>query len=117
MAERAGDPAPAVYARLFARFPAMEPLFWRDTDGSIRGEMLAMALNCLLSLDGAYGANFIRAERLSHEGFEVPPEAFASFFPVVMETCREILGEAWTDAFQTAWDDRLRRISGLIAGA
>ena len=61
--------------------------------------------------------DFIRAERLSHEGFEVPPEAFASFFPVVMETCREILGEAWTDAFQAAWDERLRRISGLIAGA
>lgn len=117
MAERAGDPAPAVYARLFARFPDMEHLFWRDVNGAIRGEMLAMALNCLMDLDGPYGANLIRAERMNHEGFEVPAEAFASFFPVVMETCRDLLGEAWTPEFQAAWDARLQRIQGLIAAA
>ncbi|MGA0604640.1 globin [Phenylobacterium sp. VNQ135] len=115
MAERVGDPAPQIYARLFAAFPEVEPLFWRDANGSIRGEMLAVAIQCLLDLDGAYAENFIRAERVSHEGFDVPPEAFGRFFPVVMETCREILADGWTAETQAAWDERLRRIDALIA--
>ncbi len=102
-----------VYARLFATFPEMEAEFWRDTTGAVRGEMLAVAFQCLLDLDGGYGANLIRAERVNHEGFGVPPEAFQSFFPIVMETCREVLGEAWTAQTQAAWDERLRRIEAL----
>ncbi len=113
MAERVGDPAPAIYTRLFAAFPEMEPLFWRDTTGSIRGEMLAVAFQCLLDLDGSYAQNFIRAERVNHEGFGVSPEAFQSFFPIVMETCREVLGEGWSLETQAAWDERLRRIAAL----
>jgi hypothetical protein len=30
-----------------------------------------------------------------------------------METCRELLGDAWTDGTQAAWDERLRRIAVL----
>lgn len=111
-----GDPGPRIYARLFAAFPEMEPLFWRDTSGSIRGEMLAVAFQCLLDLDGSYAENFIRAERVNHDGFGVAPEAFQSFFPIVMESCREILGAAWTAETQAAWDERLRRIAALTLG-
>ena len=42
LAERLGDPAPAVYARLFGRFPEVEAEFARDVDGAVRGEMLAI---------------------------------------------------------------------------
>jgi len=93
----------------------MEAEFWRDTKGTVRGEMLAVAFQCLLDLDGSYAENFIRAERVNHEGFGVPPEAFASFFPVVMEACREALGADWTDEMQQAWDLRIGRISELVA--
>lgn len=116
VAEKVGDPGPRIYARLFAAFPDMEPLFWRDASGSIRGEMLAVAFQCLLDLDGAYAENFIRAERLNHDGFGVDPVAFQSFFPIVMETCREILADDWTGEMQTAWDQRLRRIAALTLG-
>lgn len=115
MAERVGDPAPLVYARLFAAYPDMQAEFWRDTTGAVRGEMLAVAFQCLLDLDGGYGANLIRAERVNHEGFGVPPDAFRSFFPIVMETCREVLAAEWTDEVAKAWTDRLRRIEDLIA--
>lgn len=118
VAERVGDPAPRIYARLFDELPETEALFWRDTKGDIRGEMLAVAFQCLLDLDGGYAANFIRAERMNHDGFEVPPKTFGRFFPIVMETCREILGETWTDEMQAAWEERLRRIEALVlAGA
>lgn len=93
----------------------MEAEFWRDTTGAVRGEMLAVAFQCLLDLDGSYGANLIRAERVNHEGFGVPPEAFASFFPIVMQACREALGADWTSDMQRAWDERLARVGGLMA--
>ncbi|WP_374470177.1 globin [Phenylobacterium sp.] len=113
MAERAGDPAPAIYARLFAEFPEAEALFVRDTRGAVRGEMLAVAFQCLLDLDGSYGANFIAAERVNHEAFGVAPEAFGRFFPIVRDVCRELLAGDWTPEIDAAWNLRLARVGRL----
>ncbi len=113
MAERAGDPAPAIYARLFAEFPDAKALFVGDTTGAVRGEMLAVAFQCLLGLDGGYGANFIAAERVNHDAFGVEADAFARFFPIVRDVCRELAGEGWTPAVDAAWDARLARIVPL----
>src|SRR6185312_16622259 len=98
LAERVGDPAPQVYARLFAAYPQMQALFVRDITGAVRGEMLAVTFECLLDIGGAgaYAANLIAAERVNHEGLGVPPEVFGGFFPLLAETCRELSGEAWT---------------------
>ncbi len=49
LAERVGDPAPLVYARLFARHPETEALFLMDAGGHVRGQMLAMAFELLLN--------------------------------------------------------------------
>ena len=117
VAERHGDPGPQIYARLFAAFPETEALFVRDTTGAIRGEMLAVTFQCLLDVtgSGAYAANLIRAERVNHEGVGVPPAAFAQFFPIVMETCRDLLGEAWTPQMDAAWADLLVELDAVIA--
>lgn len=117
LAERVGDPAPQVYARLFAEFPETEALFVRDTAGAVRGEMLAVAFACILDIgaSGAYAANLIAAERVNHEGVGVPPPAFARFFPIVAETCRELIGEAWTAEVDAAWAELLARLEAIAA--
>ena len=119
VAERHGDPGPQIYARLFAAFLETEALFVRDTTGAVRGEMLAVTFQCLLDVtgSGAYAANLIRAERVNHEGVGVPPAAFIRFFPIVMETCRELLGEAWTPEINAAWADLLAELDAVIASA
>jgi hemoglobin-like flavoprotein len=111
VAER-GDPAPAVYARLFAREPEMEALFVRDTDGSIRGNMLAEAITALIDFTGAnhYGANLFRAELVNHGHLGVPAANFVAFFAVMRDTFAEILGEGWTPEIDAAWRDVLERI-------
>jgi hemoglobin-like flavoprotein len=116
VAERAGDPTAQVYARLFAEHPQMEALFVRDTTGAVRGEMLAVAFACLLDVGGAgaYAANLIAAERVNHEGVGVPPEVFARFFPIVMETCRDLSGEAWSPEVGAAWEELLGRLTVAI---
>ena len=115
LAERAGDPRDQVYARLFREYPEMEALFVRDTTGAVRGEMLAVAFECILDMEGkgAYAANLIAAERVNHEGLGVPPEVFGGFFPLLAETCRELSGEAWTAEVEAAWAELLARIAAL----
>ncbi|WP_293677707.1 globin [uncultured Phenylobacterium sp.] len=108
LAERAGDPAAAIYARLFAAFPETEERFARDVTGSIRAEMLTMVFDCLMDPGGPYQANLVRAERVNHDGFGTPAEVFDRFFWIVMETCRDLLGPDWTPAFEAAWTTRIK---------
>lgn len=115
LVERVGDPASLVYARLFAVFPEVEAEFARDNDGAIRGEMLAVAFQSLLELDGAWGATLIRAEITNHDNFGVPPDRFSAFFGVLRDVCRDALGPAWTPDMDAAWTARLERIATLLA--
>ena len=107
VAERGGDPTAQVYARLFAEFPETEARFFRDVTGAIRAEMLTMVFDCLMDPGGPYQLNMVRAERVNHDGFGTPNEVFNRFFWIVMETCRELAGAAWTPAFEQAWRGRI----------
>ena len=116
VAER-GDPTEAVYARVFAAHPEMEPLFVRDTTGSVRGNMLTEALTALLDFADrdAYGSNMMRAEIVNHENLGVPPEVFAAFYRALRDTFAEMLGAAWTNDIDAAWNDLLARIESALA--
>lgn len=115
LVERAGDPAPIVYARLFARYPEVEALFIRDLDGAVRGEMLTKAIECALDLAGpnAYAANFIRCEVVNHEGVGVPSDVFPRFYEVAVDTFAELLGVDWTPAYEAAWRGIVARVAAL----
>jgi len=104
-ADRAGDLTPAVYERLFAQQPEMKPLFWRDTNHQVKGEMLARALEALLDFIGPrlYAHRLIQCEVVTHDGYAVPPLVFSTFFTIVSETVEEVCAEAWTPAMATAW--------------
>jgi len=112
LAERCGDPTPAVYARLFTENPEMEALFVRDTGGLVRGQMLSVVLESLLDFvtDRTYGANLIQIERVNHEGLGVPPAVFDTFFTTVVATCRDVLGADWTPAMDAAWTELLEEV-------
>jgi hemoglobin-like flavoprotein len=111
-----GDPTPLVYARLFARHPEMKPHFWRDGDDAIKGEMLARTFEAILDFVGErrYAAMMLGTEMITHEGYDVPREVFATFFATVRDTAREVLGAQWTDGFETAWSELLAEIDGYI---
>ncbi|KRB39899.1 MAG: globin [Pseudomonadota bacterium] len=116
VAERHGDPTEAVYRRLFSQSPEMAELFINDKTGAARGEMLSVVFETLLDFAGSssYGGNMVRAEIVNHENLGVPPRVFATFFGTVMETVRELLGEAWTPKVQAAWDHMLANLDALI---
>jgi len=104
-AEVVGDLTPRVYARLFVEHPDMEPLFWRDTNGSVKGEMLARVIEAILDFidKRAYADHLIQCEVITHDGYGVPPDVFATFFGTVAATIREAIGPAWTAETDRAW--------------
>lgn len=112
-----GEPAPHVYARLFASHPHMEALFIRDTSGDIRGNMLTEALTALLDFADrdTYGGNLMRAEIVNHENIGVPREVFAAFYATIRDTFADMLGTAWTNDIDAAWNELLSRIEFALA--
>jgi len=117
-AERAGDLTPRVYALLFQRQPAMEAHFFRDDDRSlIKGEMLMRVLEALLDFIGErrYADHMIECEVITHEGYDVPREVFATFFAIVAEVVREACGAAWTGAMEAAWRRTLADLENYVA--
>lgn len=116
VAERIGDPAGPVYARLFAQAPEMELLFVRDTQGLIRGQMLAVVFDTLLDFvgKGAYARGLILSELVNHNNLGVPAAEFASFFHTVRDVCREALGPDWTAETDTAWAELLAGLDAAI---
>jgi hemoglobin-like flavoprotein len=103
--ERAGDLTPTVYARLFERQPEMKALFFRDTSGIIQGEMLMRVFEAILDFIGSrrYADHLIQTEVVTHAGYDVPPNVFATFFGLVAEVVEEACGPAWTPAMADAW--------------
>ncbi|HEY4942068.1 MAG TPA: globin [Rhizomicrobium sp.] len=104
-AARCADLTPLVYARLFAQHPQMEALFWRDTSGAIKGEMLAKVFEAILDFiaERRYAAHLIQCEVVTHEGYDVPRETFRTFFATVAATIRDLLGPDWTTEIDGAW--------------
>ena len=115
--ELCDDPTPQVYARLFAAQPEMQALFWRDANGAIKGEMLSRVFSAILDFvgDRRYAGHMIGTEMVTHEGYDVPREVFATFFRTVGESIREILGDEWTAETEAAWAAMLADIDRFAA--
>ena len=118
LAERDIDPTERVYERMFERHPHMKPYFWRDTDGAIRGEMLSRTFAAILDFVGErrYADHMIGTEMITHEGYDVPREVFATFFAIVRDALRDLLGGDWTPAFEGAWTEMLAEIETFAQG-
>ena len=116
-AERGGDLTPIVYERLFARQPEMQALFWRDTNGSIKGEMLMRVFEAILDFIRArqFADHLIQTEVVTHAGYDVPPDVFATFFGLVAEVVEEACGPDWSPAMAAAWRRTLADLDHFVS--
>ncbi len=108
-AERCEDLTPLVYERLFRQSPEMVPLFWRDGNGLIKGEMLARVIEAIFDFVGErkYADHLIQCEVVTHAGYDVPPQVFATFFGTVAATLQALLGADWSPEIDAAWRELL----------
>jgi len=104
-AERGGDLTPIVYTRLFERQPEMKLLFARDANNAIKGEMLMRVFEAILDFIGErrYADHLIQTEVRTHDGYDVPPVVFATFFGLVAEVVQDACGPEWSPAMTDAW--------------
>jgi hemoglobin-like flavoprotein len=114
-AERAGDITPLVYAKLFARFPETEALF--SSNKAARGEMLAKVIDAIFDFLGprTYSNYMVQCEVVTHEGYGVPREIFATFFAIVADTLKDIAGKDWTPEMDASWRELLARLDWFVA--
>jgi len=116
-AERGGDLTPIVYSRLFERQPEMKVLFWRDATDAIKGEMLMRVFEAILDFIRArrFSDHLIQTEVITHAGYDVPPEVFATFFGLVAEVVQETCGPDWSPAMAQAWRRTLADLDYYVA--
>jgi hemoglobin-like flavoprotein len=106
LGERGVDPAPEVYARMFARWPETARLFFRDHDHAIRDHMLFEMIEAVLDMAGArnYARGYIATERVHHvDDLTVSDEAYLGLFGILRDVVRDGHGPAWTPAMAAAW--------------
>ena len=90
VAHHMGDPTATIYARLFELAPALRELFVRDTDGSVRGQMLQQVFDTVLDLvgDDRYASVLIGTEWVNHQNLGVPGDQFSLFFTAIIDSFR-----------------------------
>ncbi|MEQ1754250.1 MAG: globin [Micropepsaceae bacterium] len=111
-----GDPAADVYARVFAAHPAMEKLFVRDKDGSVRGHMFQELVMALLDYVGPniYGGNLFRIEHTNHEQLGVPADVYPLIFNALRDTLRDTQADEWGPDVDAAWSKLLSDLDALL---
>jgi hemoglobin-like flavoprotein len=116
-AARCQDLTPLVYRRLFSEHPEAEKMFRREADDLVKGSMLAMSIEAILDFAGERSGRFrmIDCEAQSHDAYGTSRQLFGSFFGVIADTLREILGADWTPAMEDTWQKLLGELDQLIS--
>ena len=104
-----------VYARLFGLHPEMRALFVRDSDGSVKAEMLAKVWEILIDVADRreWAARMIQCEVGTHDGYGVPPDVFGVFFEVALAAVREALPD-WSVEDGAAVDRLLATVERFV---
>lgn len=113
--EKCADPAPLVYRRLFQLRPEFEDLFVMDSDGGVRGSMLATCFNAILGqLENSPTQRvIISSSRFSHGGYGLSEVDFDLMFTAIRDTFRELIGPDWTPETDAAWTRLLADIAAI----
>jgi len=113
--EKCADAAPLVYRRLFELRPEFEDLFVMDSDGGVRGSMLATCFNAILGqLENSPTQRvIISSSRFSHGGYGVSEADFDLMFTAIRDTFRDLIGPDWTPETDAAWTRLLVDIAAI----
>jgi hemoglobin-like flavoprotein len=117
--EREALITPRFYARLFARYPQVRPLFGSN-ETARQQKMLQEALVAVVDHieDGAWLSETLHGMGKQHVDYGVSAEMYPWVTECLLETLAEIAGSAWTPGYQRAWEEALDAVSALmLAGA
>jgi hemoglobin-like flavoprotein len=115
-AECCEDLTPLVYQRLLREHPETQTMFRSQGSDLVKGSMLVFAIEAILDFAGERSGKFrmIECEVASHDAYGTPRDLFFSFFGIIAETLRELLGANWSREIDEAWQDMLRQIKSVV---
>lgn len=118
-AQRCEDLTPLVYRRLHATHPETRVMFRTEGSDLVKGSMLAMTIEAILDFAGERSGKFrmIECEISSHDAYGTPRDLFVSFFGVIADTLRDLLGSDWTAEMEDSWTRLRDEIESLVAGS
>lgn len=115
-ATRGDDLTPLVYQRLHRAYPETRAMFRTEGSESVKGAMLSLTIEAILDLAGERSGRFrlIECEVSSHDAYGTSRELFVTFFGVIADTLRELLGTQWSTEIDAAWHKLLRDIEAIV---
>ena len=80
--------------------------------------MLQYALECIMDYVGEQMlvTNFVSSLRYVQHGYGVPEHDFDDFFVAIMQCCKALLDDQWSDAMDTEWQAMLNDFSTMKEG-
>lgn len=109
------DPSAPIYDRMFEQHPEFTKMFrLNDTNGDLaRKNMFQVAVVALMEhLEGKNSSiNMVNSERTNHAHIGVDNATFDSYYSMIRDSFKEILGDEWSDETQAAWDEAIESLT------
>lgn len=113
--EREPEVTHRFYDVLFRKYPAVQPLFGRhsrpDQERMLR-DMLVAVMDHLE--DGPWLQSQLGALGAKHSQYGVRSEMYAWVGDSLLETLKEVAGDAWTPELAAAWTDAYGAVAELM---
>ncbi len=102
-----GDITEQIYQRYYEKSPESAELMLY-VDDNVKGKMMDEIYRLLMVEDYAQESAYLNWEVDNHEmAYSVLPHMYRDLFDAIYETLEAGLGDNWTDAYVTAWHERL----------
>jgi hemoglobin-like flavoprotein len=103
------------YARLFAAYPGVRPLFAATDMAAQRRKLMdSMALVVEQLKQGEALASSLRRLGAKHAGWNVLPEHYVAVRQVLLDSLALHLGPRWTPAVRQAWADGYAAVTAMM---
>ena len=112
-AEHLGDVTERVYRRYYADCPSAAEVM-AHSDEHMQGRMLDEVFRLLMVEDVGSEDGYLDFEVDNHRAYNVELTMYPDLFGAVMAVVRDGLGDAWTEAFETAWQSRIASLLRAI---
>ena len=106
------------YDELFARFPAVKPMFANTTKAK-QAKMLVGAISTVIeNLDNPDTlVPVLQQMGARHKGYGAVPDHYVAVAETLLDVMKEFAGKAWTKQVHTAWSDALNLVAETMLGS
>ena len=117
LAPKANQLVSRFYDELFARYPAVKPMFANTTKIKQQKKLVAALKLVIANLDNPDALVPVLTEMgQRHQGYGAKPEHYSAVAETLLDVMKEFAGKAWTKKVHQAWSDALNLVAETMLG-